>query len=150
MIKFWNIRTKEIVECDTEPKISAFWASSDRSPNVTQGQDFGWRLAPDVVVWMKKIKTEPQTLETIARRGNILLEEVGEKEILEYISFMTPSDDATVAEDGDYSEEYETAIRNLEGNSLPAAPEKTIEELEAELEAAKAKAKATTKKPKDK
>lgn len=113
-IKFFNIRSKEVVVADSEPKISALWASSDRSPNITQGQDFGWRLAPEVVVEMKRIKQDEQMLLNIAKRYNMMLEDLDEKAILAYISEKTGVADAPVADDRDYTDEYEQEIRRLE------------------------------------
>lgn len=113
-IKFFNIRSKEVRIAETEPQISAMWASSDRSPNITQGQDFGWRLAPDVVVEMKRIKQDEQTLLNIAKRYNMMLEDLDEKAILQYISEKTTAENATVANDDDYTDEYEQEIRRLE------------------------------------
>ena len=113
-IKFYNIRSKEIQVAETEPQISAMWSSSDRSPNVLQGQDFGWRLAPEVVVEMKQIKGDYDKLQKIATRYHILPEDVGEKEILQYISEHTNSATAPLAQENDYSDEYASEIRRLE------------------------------------
>lgn len=113
-IKFFNIRSREVRVAETEPLITAMWASSDHSPNITQGQDFGWRLAPEVVVEMKRIKQDLRTLESIAVRFGRPLEDVGEPEILQYISLMTPTDEAPIAEEGDYSDEYDAEVRRLE------------------------------------
>lgn len=133
-IKFFNIRSKEVRIAKTEPHITAMWASSDRSPNVTQGQDFGWRLAPEVVVEMKRIKGDPQLLLNIAQMYNRPLEDVGEPEILSYISDKTRDEDAPVAEEADYTDEYQAEIRRLEGvEDGPAAGSLTTDELEAEL-----------------
>lgn len=113
-IKFFNIRSREVRVAETEPLITAMWASSDHSPNITQGQDFGWRLAPEVVVEMKRIKQDVRTLESIAVRFGRPLEDVGEPEILQYISSMTPTDEAPVADEADYTDEYDAEIRRLE------------------------------------
>lgn len=120
-IKFFNIRSKEVRVAETEPMISAMWSSSDHSPNITQGQDFGWRLAPEVVVEMKKIKQDRRLLESIAHTYNRPLEDVGEPEILQYISDMTAPEDAAVAQDGDYTDEYEQEIRDLERSAKEEA-----------------------------
>jgi hypothetical protein len=113
-IKFYNIRSKEIRVAETEPMIAAMWGSSDRSPNVLQGQDFGWRLAPEVVVRLKRIKADMRTLERIAVRYAIPLENVDERAILKYISDMTAEAEAPVAQEADYSDDYEAEIRELE------------------------------------
>lgn len=113
-IKFFNIRTKEVRVAETEPLISALWASSDHSPNITQGQDFGWRLAPEVVVAMKKIKQDVNQLQVIASRYGLPLDAIGEKEVLQYISDKTAPEYAPVAVEADYTDEYEQEIRRLE------------------------------------
>lgn len=133
-IKFLNIRSKEVRVARSEPHITAMWASSDRSPNVSQGQDFGWRLAPEVVVEMKQIKNDHQILLQIAQMYNRPLEDVGEPEILAYISDKTRDEDAPLADDSDYTDEYQAEIRRLEGvEDGPVAGSLTTDELEAEL-----------------
>lgn len=142
-IKWFNIRSKEVRVAETEPQITAMWASSDHSPNITQGQDFGWRLAPEVVVEMKRIKQNPTILESIAARTNRPIEDIGEPEILEYISSKTGVDEAPIAQDGDYLDEYNAEIRRLEKKSdttndtatTTTTTTKSVAELEAELEA---------------
>lgn len=113
-IKWFNIRSGETVIAELEPQITALWASSDHSPNITQGQDFGWRLAPEVVVELKKIKQDLPTLERIAQRFKKLVEEVGESDILTYISNKTTLDAAPVARIDDYQDSYDAAVRALE------------------------------------
>lgn len=113
-IKFFNIRSKETRVAETEPMISAMWASSDRSPNITQGQDFGWRLAPSVVVELKQIKQDMSLLMQLAARYNVLLEDVDEKLILQFISDKTALENAPVAQTQDYTDEYDAEIRRLE------------------------------------
>lgn len=114
MIKFFNIKSKEVRVAETEPQISALWASSDHSPNITQGQDFGWRLAPEVVVKMKKIKQDYDVLTDIARRNMKNVDEVSETDILTYISNTDRSAQDAVASDEDYTDEYNEEIRRLE------------------------------------
>lgn len=133
-IKFLNIRSKEVRVAKSEPHITAMWASSDRSPNVSQGQDFGWRLAPEVVVEMKQIKNDNTLMLQIAQMYNRPLEDVGEPEILAYISDKTRDEDAPVADDADYTDEYQAEIRRLEGvDETVLAAALTDDELEAEL-----------------
>ena len=114
MIKFFNIKSKEVRVAETEPQIAALWASSDHSPNITQGQDFGWRLAPEVVVKMKKIKQDYATLTEIARRNLKTPDEVVDIDILAYISATDAGAQTAVANDEDYTDEYNEEIRRLE------------------------------------
>lgn len=127
-IKFFSIRTKEVRVAETEPQITALWASSDHSPNVSQGQDFGWRLAPEVVVQMKKIKQDPFTLERIAARTNRLIEDIKEPEILDYISSLTKPGEEAIANDMDYTDEYEQEIRRIEREDRDSAVPTTTPE----------------------
>lgn len=113
-VKFFNIRSALTAVADTEPKIAALWSSSDHSPNITQGQDMGWRLAPEVVVEMKRIKQDYEMLEKIAQRYRKSLEDVGEIDILHWISDKTQPERAPVAEIADYQDEYDAAVRALE------------------------------------
>lgn len=162
-LKYFNIRDKQTVIAETEPQISALWASSDRSPNITQGQDFGWRLAPEVIVELKRLKQNQSKLIEIAALYSINFEDLDEKVILQYISDKTAIENAPVASDEDYTDEYEQEIRRLERAQalidhpeLAAAAEiapttttttthvETLEELEARVEAMKATTTTTT------
>lgn len=160
-IRFFNIRSGEEAVAETEPHISAMWASSDHSPNITQGQDFGWRMAPEVVIKMKEIKQDPATLQTIATRISKPIEDINEPDILTYISAQYNAASAPVADNDDYQDFYDQEIRRLTKQQLEdrkaATPSATTTdttesidqlrervELEERLAAAKAKNEATT------
>ena len=120
-IKWLNIRSKEVRVAETEPQITAMWASSDHSPNITQGQDFGWRLAPEIVVEMRTIQRDEQQIINIAHRFNMLPEDVGEADILAFISEKYSERDAPLASDADYSDEYYAEIKAIEDRNKEAA-----------------------------
>jgi hypothetical protein len=127
-IKFFNIKSRETLVADSEPKIAALWASSDHSPNITQGQDFGWRLAPAVAVELKRIKQDYNMLERIAQRFGKLIEDIGEPDILTYISNRTALEAAPVADVADYQDEYDAQVRALEqAGKKPAEVEDSTE-----------------------
>lgn len=113
-VKFFNIRSGETQTCETEPMIAAFWASSDHSPNIAQGQDFGWRLAPEVVVELNRIASDPDELQKVANRFRITPEDVTEYQIITFISRKTVEADAPVAKEGDYTDTYAKNIRKAE------------------------------------
>lgn len=146
-IKFFNIRSKEVLTAETEPQIAALWASSDHSPNITQGQDFGWRLAPAVVVEMKKIKQDYDLLTSIAHRYNMATEDVNETTILQYISDHTTMQNAAVAGDGDFTDEYEMEIRRLErqDREVNEPTQVTVETVTTTTEVPKTTTTTTTK-----
>lgn len=148
-IKFFNIKSKEVRVAETEPQISALWASSDHSPNITQGQDFGWRLAPEVVVEMQRIKQDINQLMVIATRGNISTDEINETHILAYISAKVPPENAPVADDEDYSDEYSAEIRRIrqeveEKTANPPADLPTVPETDPEPQTATTTEEPTT------
>lgn len=120
-IKFFNIRSGETLIAETEPQIAALWSSSDHSPNITQGQDFGWRMAPEVVVEMKRIRQDLMQLERIAARFGKAVEDVGESDVLTYISNRTSLEQAPTAYVADYQDEYDATVRALEqAGRIPA------------------------------
>lgn len=143
-IKFFNIRSKEVVVAETEPQIAALWSSSDHSPNVTQGQDFGWRLAPEVVVQMKRIKQDYDKLMEIARRISKNVDELNEPDILAYISATSATAQNALARDEDYTDEYNEEIRRLEKQQEDTTEETATTTQKSEPETTTT---TTTKKP---
>lgn len=140
MIKFFNIKSKEVRVATTEPQIAALWASSDHSPNITQGQDFGWRLAPEVVVEMDRIKSDPEIIEKIAKRISKNTDEVTEPDVLHYISSTNRAAQDAIASDADYSDEYHEEIRRIKTetqdkvNDATLATTESLEDLEKRVE----------------
>lgn len=127
-IKYLNIKSGEVRVARTEPQISAMWASSDRSPNITQGQDFGWRLAPEVVAEMEDILSDQVMIQRIAAIQGRPMEDIGEKEVLAYISSKTTETQAPVATEGDYEDDYRDAVKKArQARKAQSEPAKTPE-----------------------
>lgn len=121
-IKFFNIKTGEEREVSTEPMIAAFWSSSDLGPNVSQGQDMGWRLAPETVVEVKSIRSNPSTLRDIAQRYQVMAEDLTDAIILKFIADKAAREVAAEAVDNqDYTEEYQEKIQQLQTKNNPKA-----------------------------
>jgi hypothetical protein len=133
-IRFLNIRSNEELVADTEPKISALWFSSDKGPNVNQGQDFGWRLAPEVVVEMEQIMADPAKIQEIANRFRMAYEDVKETDVLTWISDKTVEGNAPIADQSDYTDAYNEKIKRLKVRAVT----------EAQREADRRAAKTTT------
>lgn len=141
MISFYNIKSGETRNCETEPQIAAFWGVSDRSPNASGGQDFSWRLAPAVVVEVNKIKKDTGMLEKIAARKGVV-DNVNETDILEYISFVNSGaasklDQGTEAFKEAYVKEIQeleapTETKKKEAEEEEKVAEKTVEDEESE------------------
>lgn len=113
-ISFFNVRSQETKVCRTPEMIAAYLNSSDRNPNVMQGQDFGWRLAPAVVVKMREVKLDPNARQYIASSLGIPLEDVQDRDFLYYISAQDEREHNLQQEEGDFTEEYEAEIRDLQ------------------------------------
>jgi len=116
-IKFKNTRSGEIVVADSEPKIAAFLNSSNIGPNAMGGQDFGWKLAPEVLVELKRLRRDPATIQQIANNMSKTFNEINDIDLLKYISDRTDIDRAPVAMDDDFEDEYEAEVRHLEGKN---------------------------------
>jgi hypothetical protein len=119
-LRFFNIRSGQELVAENEPQISALWGSSDRGPNVNQGQDMGWRFAPEVVVEMNAIKADSSKIQEIANRFGIMFEDVSETDIMTWISNKTELAAAPIAHLDDYADSYAKAIKDLEAEKKPA------------------------------
>lgn len=149
-IRFVNIRSGEELTVEngtsSEPQIAALWSSSDHSPNITQGQDFGWRMAPEVVIEMERLMGDPIETERIAARLRKPVEDMKEIDFLEWISRNTKLEDAPAATMDDYEDTYQRQVRKLRGENVDE-PRESVSELrkrlaeaeEAEAEEAAAK-----------
>lgn len=114
-INYYNIRTKETRVADSEPLIYALYNSSNLGVNSNQGQDFGWRLAAEVVVEMNRIFSDPVQITAIASTLNKPYDEINKTDVLFYISNKTSREAAPVVHPGDYDEtEYLAEIKRLQ------------------------------------
>lgn len=113
-IIFYNIRNKERRVAQTEPMIAAMFNSSDKGMNANQGQDFGWRLAPEVVVQLRRLKADYPALQSIASRMKKDVQELSDTDLLMHISSLTSVENAPVAMDSDFDDEYLTLVREHE------------------------------------
>lgn len=94
MITFENIKTGEKVVFTGEQEVAsrsaqmaAFLNSSDLSPNAGQrGQDFGWRLAPEVIAEMDAARQDVEILEKLSRRIGIGMDDIRDYHILSYVA----------------------------------------------------------------
>ena len=127
-IIYWNVVSGEKRVADTEPMIAAMYNSSDRGVNARNGQDFGWRLAPEVVLSMKRISKDEEILYRIAAKIKKSPDEVSEVDVLKYISDMTKVEDAPVALQSDYEDEYKREIEKLEKKDAKKAAKVTEDE----------------------
>lgn len=113
-IMFYNIKSGERRLCETEPMISAHFNSSDRNPNAHQGQDMGWRLAPETVIEMERISQDPSSMHQIATSFGIPTDDLSQTDVLNWISRQSNRQNtgASVPK-GDLEREYQADINRL-------------------------------------
>lgn len=118
MLKFYNIKNGEERVCETEPMIAAFWASSDRGPNARNGQDFGWRLAPETVVEVRRIQESPEEMRNIAINYGIIPENISESDVLKFISDKNNKEQTGMDQTKeDFEAKYKAEIAALEAKA---------------------------------
>lgn len=124
MIQFENIRTGEVVKFDgtqdpntRQAHIAAFLNSSDMSPNALKGQDFGWRLAPEIKDEIERIKTDLPTLDMLSKRVGVPVDELRDFHILNFIAEQDFAQQALAAraqaDSPAYQESYEARLKAL-------------------------------------
>lgn len=102
MITFENEETKEVVTFTGEEEVNmrnahmaAYLNSSNLGPNSgVRGQDFGWRLAPEIVAEMDEVRGDFETLDRISRRVGIGIDDIRDFHILSYVADRSFAQDA--------------------------------------------------------
>ena len=67
-IGFFNIKSGETLYARLEPQIQALINSSDMGTNASRGQDFGWRLAPEWVLAIRKFRANEAKMTLLASK----------------------------------------------------------------------------------
>ncbi len=88
MISFFNIKTGERVQLTRPHQIGAYLNSSDLSVNAQFGQDFGWRLAPEVIIKLDEFRADPNVLQQIATRIGVDISELTTIHLVQHISYL--------------------------------------------------------------
>ena len=134
MITFENINTGEKVtfsgEMDPASRqshMAAYLNSSDLGPNAgVRGQDFGWRLAPEVVAEMDTVRQDYETMDNISKRLGIPVDELKDFHILNYVAEKDFAKDAMKAKRAQASaaleEDYRARVKAAQ--SKPVAKKK--------------------------
>lgn len=112
-IVFENIKTGEIRVASTVEHIAAFFNSSDEGPNAKNKQDFGWRLSPEDLVELERLKQDVTVMERIASSYQIPIEDVADYNVLKYMASTRFNEAARKAqsEGRDYESDYERRVR---------------------------------------
>jgi hypothetical protein len=124
VIKFENKRTGEVAIFTGEQEVNmrnahmaAYLNSSDMGPNSgVRGQDFGWRLSPEVVVSMDEVRGDYEALDTISRKLGVPIDGIKDFHILSYVADKEFAKDAMearaeVLDDSAAEEAYEARVK---------------------------------------
>lgn len=117
-ISFENIVSGEVRVCTTTEQIAAFVNSSDIGPNASKKQDFNWRLSPDDLVELERLKRDPAIMERIASNNQISAEDVADYNVLKYMANLRFAEAARAreAEEMDHESDYERRVREAREN----------------------------------
>ena len=147
MITFENIKTGEKVVFTGEQEagsrnahMAAYLNTSDLSPNAgMRGQDFGWRLAPEVIAEMDAVRQDYDTLERISKRLGVGIDDIRDFHILSHVADRSFAEDAKRARvDVPTSTELEDDYRARVKVAKEGAP-KTPEDAKLEVPTKKEK-----------
>lgn len=131
MITFENIKTGEKVVFTGEQEansrnahMAAYLNASDLSPNAgVRGQDFGWRLAPEVIAEMDLVREDYDTLERISKRIGAGIDDIRDFHILSYVADRSFAEDAkkarvNVPTSTDMEDDYRARVKAAKGGKL--------------------------------
>lgn len=132
MITFENIKTGEKVVFTGEQEVNsrnahmaAYLNASDLSPNAgVRGQDFGWRLAPEVIAEMEAVRGDFELLDRISRRIGIGIDDIRDFHILSYVADRSFAEDAkrarvNVPTSTDLEDDYRARVKAAKQGSNP-------------------------------
>lgn len=121
MIEFVNIKSGERVKLTRPHQIGAFINSSDLHVNSTKGQDFGWRLAPSVIVRLDAMRQDVVLLEEISRRTGVPVDELTTIHLVQHISYeenlAEQAKTMRAEREPEYKKTYEAEIEALKGGT---------------------------------
>lgn len=129
---FENIHTGEKVEFkpgqDPQARtahIASYLNSSDMSPNALKGQDFGWRLSPEIKHEVERIKGDMTTLDSIARRIGVGVEDIRDFHILNHIAEKEFAREAMAqrqkTETSKHEQDYNARLEKLRQKDTPVS-----------------------------
>lgn len=126
MIEFVNIKSGERVKLEDPHHIGAYLNSSDLGVNSNKGQDFGWRLAPEIVVRIEEMSQDGELLDKLATRLGVGVDEVTIIHLVQHISALAGNElrmkEAAEERNPKHKADYEAEIearRKKEWDEVP-------------------------------
>lgn len=141
MINFMNIKTGERKNLSEPHHIAAYLNSSDLGVNSNKGQDFGWRLAPEIIVRVDEMANDAMLLQNLATNLGIPIDELTTTHLVQHISFMEDQanrmSQSRREREPEFKNQYDMEIAKLrKGEDWDDAPAEVVaEQKEAAQEA---------------
>lgn len=114
-VSFFNIKSGEEVSLDDPAHIAAFVNSSDMGKNSNKGQDFMWRIQPELKAKVDKYSDDTAKLEEVSRRLGVPLDSIEVVHVLSQIAYEQGIEQqaaARVAENAPaHAAEYEERLK---------------------------------------
>lgn len=130
MIDLVNIKTGEKVSLKRPHQIGAYINSSNIGVNSNKGQDFGWRLAPNIVVRIDEMASDIDLMEKISARKGIPVDEITTIHLVQYLSELDDRDEkmkeAELARNPQHQESYEKEIEKLKSKKTEIPVVKSV------------------------
>lgn len=118
-IKFVNIKSGEEVTFDSiadpgirSAHIDAYVNSSDMGINSNHGQDYAWRLAPEVKAEFDEIKSDSSYLATISKESGVMADNLSDGQILAYMVTQQTRAESAQGKKTENIASYEDAYRD--------------------------------------
>lgn len=134
-IEFRNIKTNERRTLDDPHQIGAFINSSDLHVNSNLGQDFGWRLAPEIVRRIERMRQDSELLDRLSSRLGISVDDITTIHLVNQISHeenvKARTEQYEETSKGKFQDEYDREIEELRKKDEDAARAKAQKKREA-------------------
>jgi len=86
-VSFFNIKSGEERALSDPAHIAAFVNSSDMGKNSNKGQDFAWRIAPELKAKVDEYSEDPAKLEEISKRLGVPMDAIEIVHVLTQIAY---------------------------------------------------------------
>lgn len=134
-VEFENIKSGERVNFDgiaeanlRAAQIDAYVNSSNLGVNSNRGQDYAWRLAPEVAAHFDVIKSDFNQLNTISKATGVNVDDLSDGIILGYMVSQQLSEEAAKNAKVDKISNHEDAYRQrvADAKKKQSEPEPTV------------------------
>lgn len=114
-VSFFNIKSGEERVLDDPAHIAAFVNSSNMGKNSNKGQDFAWRIAPELRAKVDEYSENPTKLQEISQRLGVPMDAIEVVHVLSQIAYeqsiVERANKRAVENNPAHAEEYEQRLQ---------------------------------------